>query len=241
MVGLGNLIFDMDGTLIDAMTLHASIFASILHEEHGVPMSASSRAYLKTAGEPLDDQFRYVLGFATSEQPLNISHLMEQFWARVQMEPATAFADAQTGIPELANSGYRLFLVSGCSPAIVMHKMHHVGLSRCFELMLGTDRTIPYMIKGDGHLHIICEHLAITRSEFTNTSLLIGDAAYDMMFAAAAGLSAVGRVSNDNALELRWSGATFLVNDITELIQLLKHKRSGHIFRSVEELRRILS
>jgi len=58
---LGLLIFDMDGTLIDSMELHAQVFSQILYERFDIPVEVSKTEYLKTAGKPLDEQFKHVI------------------------------------------------------------------------------------------------------------------------------------------------------------------------------------
>ena len=235
----GNLIFDLDGTLVDSMPLHARVFAEILWQHYNIDMAVSTRAYLKTAGEPLDEQFRYVIGFATSKNDIGGEELLEQFWTLVQREPAIPFPEVQAVIPQLADAGYQLFVVSGCAPRLVQHKIHSINLTNRFELLLGTDRSIPHMVKGDGHLRLIQEHLGITRTRLIDDSLVVGDAAYDMMFAAAAGLCAVGRATNNTAFELKWSGAKRLIQDLRELVQLLQKPRTTR-FRPVNVVRRQL-
>jgi phosphoglycolate phosphatase-like HAD superfamily hydrolase len=54
-----------------------------------------------------------------------------------------------------------------------------------------------------------------------NEAWLIGDGAYDMQVAREARIHAIGRLTGDNAAQLREAGANVLIKDLTDLLPLL--------------------
>jgi len=237
---LGLLIFDMDGTLIDAMEQHANAFSKIL-EEYGIPYDFSKKLYLSTAGQPLDQQFKLAFKeYGTSFLP-DLNNLIEAFWIFVEKTEPKVFPDVPSAVKKLYEVGYTLIVTSGCSPAVVSSKMKRSGLAKYFRLLLGTDYNVPAMTKGEGHFRIIQEELRLSPVEFSTNSALIGDGRHDMEIARRAGIIAIGRITDNNANDLREAGATFLVNTLDQLVQILRAQPSNSnnfIFMPVSALRR---
>lgn len=217
----GLLIFDMDGTLVDSMNLHAEIFSKILNETCGAEHEALRREYLRTAGQPLDEQISNVLTSA-GESSVRVAQLVDSFWAMVDHEQPVLFSDVKAVVEQLWLAGYSLVVISGCAPFVVESKMRKTGLSQYFSLMLGTDKKVRHMFKGDGHFRIIRRSLNLDRTQFQNNSLFIADAEYDMPLAKRAGLLAIGRVTHGNAKTLKEAGADLLIEDLWGLISILQ-------------------
>jgi phosphoglycolate phosphatase-like HAD superfamily hydrolase len=235
---LGILIFDMDGTLVDSMKQHADAFSQILSEEYEVPLDFGRQEYLNTAGQPLDEQFNHVLRLAKGIQATNMAELLDRFWVLVQKSKPVLFPDVSPAIKQLRQAGYTLIVISGCAPFVVEAKMRKAGISCYFRLMLGTDKNVPDMIKGEGHFKIVRRELRLTHEQFRANSALIGDAKHDMMLAKEAGIMAVGRVTRNNGNSLKRAGADFLVHDLKEFVFLLQNGSTDIVtFLPVSELK----
>ena len=55
------VILDVDGSLVDSMSVYTKTFSGILSRRFRIPIEESSKYFLISAGTPLDIQFRYVL------------------------------------------------------------------------------------------------------------------------------------------------------------------------------------
>lgn len=235
MNSMGILIFDMDGTLVNSMSQHADVFGRILQEQCGILPELSRAEYIRTAGQPLDEQFEHVLNLK-GIRDLDVAPLLNQFWTLVEKETPVLFPDTLEIIRQLSQTGYILIVISGCAPFIVEAKMKRTGLDNYFRLMLGTDKNLPGMVKGEGHFKIIRRELELDEERFRANSALIGDSEYDMMISKGAGLFAIGRMTHYNGEHLRRSGANTLINNLTDLVSLLRN-RDMFTFMPVAQVR----
>lgn len=238
---MGLLIFDMDGTLVNSMNQHADIFSKILNDEYGVPHELSKQEYIKTAGQPLDDQFNCALFRAKGVLIKDMSVLLSQFWMSVEKQQPVLFPEVLDVIEQLSKAGYTLVVISGCAPIIVQTKLRKTNTHHYFKLMLGTDKNIPGMVKGEDHLRIIQRDLFLTPEQFRANSVLIGDSEYDMAIAKRFGLLAIGRITNENGDVLIKAGAGLLIDNLIDLKNLLEHRGSpSNTFIPVSEIRSAL-
>ena len=212
----------MDGTLIDSMPQHAEAFSGILAAEYAIPVDFSKEVYMKTAGKPLDEQFAFAIELKTGVHVQSTDALLDQFWSLIQESDPVLFPDVGHVLHALHQAGFTMVVISGCSPEVVRAKIRRAGIESLFLFTLGTDRSIPGMVKGQGHLEIIRNKLQVTPACFQADSVLIGDAPHDMMIARNANITAVARVSRGNADDLRAAGADFLINDLSELVPILR-------------------
>lgn len=231
---LGLLIFDMDGTLINAMELHAHVFSQILYDRFAIPIEVSKTEYFKSAGNPLDEQFKHVISLMDQSIFLNLDELLENFWTIIENTNPILFSDVFDGLTTLWNAGYQLAITSGCSPHVVEYKLKATGIIDYFSIRLGTDRNIPQMVKGEGHFKIIRSHYGISLSYFQSNTAIVGDSNYDMKLGLEAGILPIGRVTHNNASELKRNGGSFVINNLNDLIIMLKAK--GESFVSINQL-----
>ncbi len=235
MRGLGQIVFDMDGTLVDAMPQHAMIFAQILFEAYSIPLELSQKLYYDTAGHPLDDQVQLAVKEALGIEVLDCDALIDLFWASIANIEPVLFPNTRSTLDRLVSVGYDLFVFSGCAPFIVDMKMERAGLSNCFKMMLGTDRKIPCMTKGEGHLSLIYKRLGYCAEEFRRSTLIVGDAEHDIAIAKAMNMTSVGIVGTTDRETLLKAGSTFVIEDISELIPILS---CGRDYRRIIDIGR---
>lgn len=231
---LGFLIFDMDGTLIDSMEQHAQLFSQMLYERFGIPIEIGKSEYLKTAGKPLDEQFKHVILLTKGLYSYEIDELLESFWGIIENIKPILFPEVFNALAVFWEAGYKLIIISGCSPCVVESKLRNAGISHFFSIKLGTDKNTPQMIKGDGHFNIIRSQFALSLSEFQSNTAFIGDTNYDMNLGLSAGILTIGRITQNNALELKSNGGSFVISTLSELIDMLNS--SGRSFMPVRQL-----
>jgi phosphoglycolate phosphatase-like HAD superfamily hydrolase len=118
-------------------------------------------------------------------------------------------------------AAYRLVITTQGNQAMVEHKLHGLGVAPHFDLVLGVDPRRPQLGKGPEHFRLACEALRLSPEDL-HASVLTGDGAFDMRVAREAGMTAVGRLTNNNAGALMAAGAHHVVRDLTELESLLE-------------------
>ena len=217
----GLIIFDLDGTLIDSMEIHAAVFAQILSERFSIAKEISRRAYYRMSGNPLGYQFERAIQEEGFQSPAGMNEIVEDFYARIRLREPVLFADVAPALRQLWQAGYALVVCSGNAPDIVEKRLDQTGIKRYFTVWLGTDPA-QGLRKGEPHFEILRQRLALSLEDFQHNAMSVGDAQHDIQVAKAAGILSVGRVNRFNAASLQDAQPDYLIADLSELVRLLK-------------------
>jgi len=217
----GLIIFDLDGTLIDSMEIHAAVFAQILSERFGIAEEISRRAYYRMSGNPLGYQFERAIQEESFQSPAGMNEIVEDFYARIRLHEPVVFADVAPALRQLWQAGYGLVVCSGNAPDIVEKRLDQTGIKGYFTAWLGTDPA-QGLKKGEPHFEILRQRLALGLEDFQHNAMSVGDAQHDILVAKAAGILSVGRLNLFNAVSLQEAQPDYLIADLSELVQLLK-------------------
>ena len=158
MANQGVIIFDLDGTILDSMELHATAFAQILGEQYGIAEEVSRAAYYHMSGHPLGRQFGSVI---QASEPVDIARVdenVEDFYARIRQHDPELFPDVLPALQKLWQAGFVLVICSGNAPDIVERRLAHTGIQQYFRVWLGTDPA-QGLRKGEAHFKILRERL----------------------------------------------------------------------------------
>lgn len=224
--GLGIVIFDMDGTLVDSFDPYTDAFAAVLHQHHGVSPAQSREVFLDTAGMPLDEQFELVLGAIGTVSARAVRRLVQEFWSLVADVRADLLPGATDVVRALAEAGYTLVVSSGSTPGVVAQRMEQAGLAGYFRLLLGSDYESAGMAKGPDHFRAIRRELAVSLSAFRRNSVMVGDGPRDAVIAKQAGIISILKITDANAERLRHVGADFFIRELADLRALLSGPRT---------------
>jgi phosphoglycolate phosphatase len=216
----GLLIFDLDGTLLDSMQLHATVFAQILYEQYGVAEEISRQTYYRMSGNPLGHQFEHVLQMQDIGELHKVDENVEDFYSRIRQFDPILFPDVLPALQRLWEADYTLVVCSGNAPDIVERRLAQTGIKMYFRLWMGTDLALG-LSKGEAHFRILCERLSLSQEEFQRNSMSVGDAQHDIQVAKNAGILSVGRVNSFNGASMHEAHPDFLISDFKELVQLL--------------------
>lgn len=130
MIQADSIIFDMDGTLWDAVDSYCKIWDETFRET-GVECTVSRRQLLECMGLPIDEIFRRVVsvevdaGRFLSRLDVNERDMMPELGGKL-------YPGVAGGIPRLA-SRYRLFMVSNCGAEGLHNFLSFTGLSQYIE------------------------------------------------------------------------------------------------------------
>ncbi len=105
-------IFDLDGTIIDAMSTYTKVFAGILNRRFGIDVKDSSEYYLNSAGTLIETQFQQALK-NNDISFINIAELVDEFFEIVDKEKFLIFEKAGAVIEYLYNKNILLFVSTG--------------------------------------------------------------------------------------------------------------------------------
>jgi phosphoglycolate phosphatase-like HAD superfamily hydrolase len=221
---LSTLVFDLDGTLLDSMPVLADIFCDVLAGQRGVPPEFSRRIYYELAGMGPESQFRAVLRRGHLYEK-GVGQLTQEFWRLAESIAPAPFPEVPRVLETLKTAGYALFVSSGGRPDFANTRAERAGIDGFFRLILGTDDNEPNMAKGAPHFRIIRESLDLPDADFRASTAMIGDGPFDMQVGKIAGLTAIGRLTGDNAQQLREAGAEFIIADLEDLLRFLDTDR----------------
>jgi HAD superfamily hydrolase (TIGR01509 family) len=175
------VVFDLDGTLLDTMTLAPTAYADTIRALGGPPTSPAEVVAAWHIG-PTPAVLAHFLGRpATAEE-------VECFYRHLQ--PALARVRPFPGVPEmvdtLCRAGYRLGIVTSATRRAATLMLSTVALDGHFSAVVcGDDVTEPK--PAPEGLRRVCKHLDVTLAATT----YVGDAEVDLQCAENAGTAAV--------------------------------------------------
>lgn len=171
-----SLIFDMDGTLWDAVDTYCRIWNET-YRRMGVESRVTRRQLIECMGYPIDrivtmiappdiDRERFYRELARTDDDL-----MPRLGGRL-------YPGVERVLPELA-ARYRLFMVSNCGARGLEYFLTYTGLTPWFTDTLSFGQT---HLPKEGNIRILCERYSL------KSPVYIGDTAGDCRSAHAAGI-----------------------------------------------------
>ena len=203
-----NLLFDLDGTLIDSVPLHARAYIDTLRENY--PEVAQIFDYSSFAGRNTPDVFR-ALGFADEAVVARLVEQKQQLYREaVGRGELQVFPGVAALLKSLQGEGRRLFVVTGGSRKSVEQALERTALRDFFTGVITAEDAPRGKPAPDPFLCALSQFQLDPR-----TSLVIEDAESGIMAARAAGLDAV-LVHTPLALT-----GVLRARDMTELAEML--------------------
>jgi phosphoglycolate phosphatase len=186
-LGIRNLIFDLDGTLIDPWSgVHASLQQVFSELDLKLPPAEDLRWIV---GPPIRESLTKILAEQGRETDLAAAHQgFRRVYDSVGVESYTVYAGAHELIESLHASGsYRLFIASSKpdpGPEKILTRMGHQAK---FELIAGARPADGRLTKDDVLKHVL-DRAGLKPTE----SVMIGDRYHDLRAAKALGVPAFG-------------------------------------------------
>lgn len=215
---LKNLLFDLDGTLIDS---YPGIYACFKYALNKMGREIPPDDFLKKClGPPLDYSFKNFFKMNGDDIALGVKLYRERYREKgvYEYEPMEGVNEC---LERLRADGFNILLATSKPEPFARTILERMGAAKYFSVICGSDFDVTLKNKTD----VINE--AIRRGNISRgESCMIGDRSYDMEGAKNCSLYAVGiRIGYAEEGELEKSGADLIVNDFSELEEKLKKLR----------------
>ncbi|MBN2825913.1 MAG: HAD family hydrolase [Campylobacterales bacterium] len=176
-----NILFDLDGTLIDSTDAILESFGVAYHNMHyPKPHDNLIKAQI---GHPLDDMFR-TLGANESEVEAFVHHY-KMHYRKINQAMTTLLPNAKEAV-EKAHKAANLAVVTTKTSKYSIELLKHLGIFHYFDTFVGRDDVeFP-----KPHPQPILKALSTLNNQYP--SWMIGDTCMDLQSAKAANIDAIG-------------------------------------------------
>ncbi len=187
------VVFDLDGTLMDSEArIVRAMQAAFGEQSLPAPGAAEIRAIIGLSLEQGVAQL-HTCGCDAARARLVSGY--RSHYARGTSLPAPLFPHVEDTLSALAADGRLLALATGKSRSGLVHALAETGIRRYFDALRSADDCPP---KPDPTmLREILDELGVAPAN----AVMVGDTAYDLMMARAAGVAAVGVTYGAHARE----------------------------------------
>ena len=209
------IILDFDGTLADTRRLIVKTMQQTLQE-----LGLGSRTDDQCAamiGLPLKGAFTTLLPM-TDEMGTRCAETYRRiFKENNAVYTVPAFPNVIETLQRLSKEGYRLTIASSRSHRSLVEFIECMNLQEVLTFVLGADD----VMHAKPHPEPVLRTLEKFGCQATET-LVVGDTAYDIEMGRRAGVKTCGvTYGNGTRTELARSGADYLINDFSELLDIL--------------------
>lgn len=211
------MIFDIDGTLLDDLSLISHVAADVMHRAFGTPLEEARIHYLATTGLPFEAQLAQLFPSAPATLRASAATTFHQRKVTEAYAHAGPFPEVPGMLKKLTQARWTLVVSTGGETEMADLILEREGLRFWFESVLGS---------GQGTKR---DHLQEYRRRYPDSPMfLVGDSRFDMETAQSLpGTVAIGRASRVHGWALtpgdltRW-GAQWADYSLAELPEALE-------------------
>lgn len=214
MQNIQNLLFDLDGTLVDSsQTINMSIEFAL----NGLGIDKSSDKPIEAMiGRPLLDIFRYEFDM-TDEQAYTAIDLYRDHYDSLNQAGTLVYESVREVLPTLKEAGYRLFIATVKPTSIAEKVLIDLDLRASFDGVAGSSMDSERRDKSS-----IIAHALKTFALDPLHSMMIGDRDQDIAGARENGMTAIGVTYGFGSREeLHAAQPAHLIDHSKEIIALL--------------------
>lgn len=211
-----NLIcFDLDGVLIDSMTIANQIFFEMVENELELStkkVKSDKRNWAIAAKERFDMFWKDEINKKGISQK-KIDDLMARFRIKKQEADISIIPYAKNAVAMIAGSFQNIASVSSNSDGVLSKTLDKIGLKQYFKKITGTDG----LKHSKPHPEIYQKTVAYFNIS-PDCALTIEDSTPGIISAKSADMKAIGVTTGvENAEDLKKAGADLVLNNLSEL------------------------
>lgn len=209
------VVFDLDGTLVDAFEDITNAVNHALRRLHRPEMTVDE--VKPHVGRGVRSLVASVLNSLDDELIEDSQKALVEYYSHRAAEHARLYEGVAEVLEELHGRGMKLAVASNKPDGLTHTIVEELGVARFFDFISGESAAFPRKPAPD-MLHHIMEQAGAERAE----TLVVGDSSFDIDFARAAGVSvAVVTYGQTPEAELREFEPDAVMNTMTELPNLL--------------------
>jgi phosphoglycolate phosphatase-like HAD superfamily hydrolase len=222
-VARGVVVFDLDGTILDDISLISHVAADAIHKAFGTPEAEARIHYLATTGMPFEAQLAQLYPSVPAADRSALARRFHERKVREAYAHAAPFPDVPKLIKRLSSDGWTLVISTGAEREMADLVLEREGLRFWFEAVLGSAQGTKR------------EHLVEYRRRYPGVPVvMVGDSRFDMEAAGSiGGVTAVARASSLQGWMLtpadlrRWGAqwADYSLSELPEWIDRLAPQR----------------
>ena len=209
------ILFDLDGTLIDSAigVTNAVMYAL---KKYGIEVSDRTELY-KFIGPPLKDTYQNHYGFSDKELKKVLGYHREYYIDKGVFE-SVLYDGYEELLEQLKKHNKTLIVATSKAEVFARQILENIGVAKYFTYIAGSNidgsRADKYEV-----IKYALESSNVTELEKT---VMVGDRKYDIIGAKKLGIDTVGVLFGyGNRLELEEAGADIIVNEVSELEDIL--------------------
>ncbi len=216
-MGIQLVIFDFDGTLADThRTIIATVQQTLLELGHPI---ASEEVITSTIGLPLRDCYRHYLP-ELDDAGLDACEATHHrlFDINRKTNPPVTFPHVVETLKWLREQGIKTTIASSRTSFSLRDLLNDMSIADLFDYVLGSEDVAQ--AKPDPEP--VLQTLRAMNIPAGHT-LVVGDMGVDILMGARAGCKTVGvTFGNCSLVELQEAGADFIIDNMTELMNILR-------------------
>ena len=232
----GVVVFDLDGTILDDLSLISTVASDVLEKAFGTPADEGRVHYLATTGMPFEAQLQQLYPHAPAELRASTARTFHQRKVTEAYAKAKPFPEVPKLLKQLDRERWTMDISTGAETEMAELILEREGLRYWFEEVLGS---------ADGTKR---EHLAEYRRRYPKVPIfLVGDSRFDMeAVQSVPGVIALGRASSLRGWTLtptdlgKWGAAwaDYSLSGLPEVLERLTKKPPRSSPRSPPKRRR---
>ena len=210
------VIFDFDGTLADTKENIILTFQMTM-KELGVEIK-SRQEYAATIGLTLEDAFKVLYPGMAAEKYILLRDTYRRIFKENRKILVTGlFPEVMETLEELRRRGYLMSIASSRQSPSLQSFLEDMKIAHLFEYAVGGDNVEHPKPAPDAVLQIL-RHYNLSAEE----AFVVGDMPFDINMATNAGVKSCGVTwGNADAAQLRESGANYVIDKMSQLLEIL--------------------
>lgn len=181
-----DLLFDLDGTIIDSFAGVGGSYRYAL-EKMGIAVADESELR-RVIGPPLSESFEKLYGLVGKKNEEAVSHYRTYYLEHEAVYACSLYDGITDAILKLKERGYRISLATSKPEKMARMILERKGITSLFDFIGGADESVGRKDK----VAVIRYVLSSLESNEVQSTLMIGDRMYDVLGAKELGIDTLG-------------------------------------------------